>query len=170
MSTPRLAALWAAFPDHKKYPTMGDLYRALGGVAERNINARGFGERGNTCASRLSVAFNKSGAPIDTATASAAGATTIGTADGSRIIYRVAEFRRYLVRAFGQPAADNVNPYDSAFKGKRGIVAFTVNWADASGHIALWNGASYREPDHDNYSAYVSGAARTSRGEFWELR
>jgi hypothetical protein len=151
------------------FPTMGDLYRSLGGTAERNIASPGFGERGNTCASRLSVAFNKGGAPISAATARTAGAGTVGAADGSRIIYRVAEFRNYLVRVLGRPTVDNASPYDSAFRGRRGIVAFTVNWTDASGHIALWNGTAYREPEHDNYATYVSGTARTSRGEFWEL-
>ena len=56
---------------------------------------------------------------------------------------------------------------------KKGIVAFSVNWGNATGHIALWNGAAYREPNHDNYSTYVNTAdpkIHTSRGEFWELR
>ncbi len=169
MSKPVLSKLWKAFPDHPTFPTLEDLYTHLGGTAERNIHAPGFSPRGNTCASRLSVAFNRGGSPIAQATARAAGATTIGAADGSRIIFRVSEFRNYLIRLLGRPASDNISPYDSAFRGKRGIVAFTVNWSDATGHIALWDGRSYREPAHDNYSSYVSGNARTSLGEFWEL-
>lgn len=169
MPKPSLRRLWTAFPDHVRYPTLSDLYTALGGTAARNINAPGFGPRGNTCASRLSVAFNNGGSPIGAASARAAGADTIGTANGARIIYRVSEFRRYLLRVLGEPIVDSASPYDSAFRGKRGIIAFSVNWADATGHIALWDGTSYREPSHDNYATYVNGAARTSRGEFWEL-
>lgn len=164
--------LWIAFPDHIRFPTLADLYSWLGGAAAKNIDAPGFGANGNTCASRLSVAFNRGGAPITAAAAAAAGARTVGTADGSRIIYQVAGFRNYLVRTLGRPTIDQTSPYDDAFRGRKGTVAFSVNWAGASGHIALWDGTTYREPTHDNYSAYVSSEdqrVRTSLGEFWEL-
>ncbi|MBB3880601.1 T6SS effector amidase Tae4 family protein [Sphingomonas pseudosanguinis] len=169
MAKPVLAKIWSAFPDHEAYPSLRDLYSHLGGAAARNIEAPGFGPNGNTCASRLSVAFNKGGAPINAVIARAAGAQTLGVADGARIIFRVTEFRAYLLRLLGKPLVDNASPYDSAFRGKRGIVAFTVNWSDASGHIALWDGVRYREPGHDNYATYTNGSAKTSRGEFWEL-
>jgi len=162
---PALSDLWKNFPDHDKYPTLQDLYTWLGGAAAKNINSTGFGPNGNTCASRLSVAFNKSGAKI----VGLSGIQTLGTADGSRIIFRVSEFRTYLIQTFGKPTVDNASPYDGAFAGKRGIIAFTVNWANATGHIALWNGSSYREPTHDNYATYVDGTLHTSKGEFWEL-
>lgn len=166
---PSLSDLWSAFPDHVKYPDLKDLYTWLGGTAAKNIASPGFGPKGNTCASRLSVAFNKARAPITKAAAGVAGAQTLGTADGSLIIFRVSEFRKYLLHTLGKPTIDNTSPFDSDFKGKRGIIAFAVNWADASGHIALWNGGEYREPIHDNYAAYVNGHVKTSRGEFWEL-
>jgi hypothetical protein len=144
----------------------------LGGTAAKNINAPGFGPLGNTCASRMSVAFNKAGAPINAVVANAAGAKTIGAKDGTRIIFQVSGFRSYLLKTLGKPTLDNTTPYDDAFRGKSGVVAFSVNWQGATGHIALYNGAVYREPSHDNYSAYVDAAypqVRTSRGEFWEL-
>lgn len=172
MTKPNFHFLWREFPDHRKYASLKDLYTALGGAAERNIDLPGFGANGNTCASRLSVAFNKSGAPVNTALASVVGANTLGTADGSRIIYRVADFRNYLLKTLGKPAVDATSPYDDAFKGRTGIIAFSVNWQGASGHIALWNGHSYREPGHDNYSTYVNAALpniKTSLGEFWEI-
>lgn len=165
---PSLSALWAAFPDHSRYPTLRDLYLALGGQAAQNIERPGFGSTGNTCASRLSVAFNRGGAPITRASASAAYATTLGTADGGRIIFRVREFRNYLIQAFGKPATDSASPYDDSFRFKRGIIAFTVNWSDASGHIALFDRGVYREA-HDNYATFSNGVAHTSKGEFWEL-
>ena len=169
---PTLQKLWTAFPDHVSYPTLKDLYTMLGGVAAKNIYGPGFGPAGNTCASRLSVAFNKAGAPISSVNATAAHALTISAADGSRIIYRVADFRNYLLSTLGKPSIDNTSPYDDAFRGKKGIIAFSVNWNNASGHIALWNGSTYREPDHDNYATYVNPVnpnVKTSRGEFWEL-
>jgi len=169
---PTLAKLWAAFPDHVRYPTMKDLYTMLGGAAAKNINSAGFGPNGNTCASRLSVAFNEAGAPINATIAAAVGAPTLGTADGSRIIFRVSALRSYLLRTLGRPSFDTTTPYDSAFRGKRGIIAFVVNWRDASGHIALWNGTTYREPDHDDFSTFVDPivpGVRTTRAEFWAL-
>ena len=172
MIKPNFQKLWLEFPDHTKYPSMKDLYTALGGVAEKNINAPGFGPNGNTCASRLSVAFNKTESPISTALANTAGVQTIGTADGSRIIYRVSDFRKYLLKVFGNPTYDDASPYDSEFRHRKGIIAFSVNWEGATGHIALWNGFAYREPDHDNYATYVHSAfpnIKTTRGEFWGI-
>lgn len=63
-------------------------------------------------------------------------------------------------------------PYDDAFSGRKGIIAFSVNWAGATGHVALWNGKTYREPAYDDYSTYVNAtrpAIKTTLGEFWEL-
>jgi len=172
MIKPNFQRLWLSFPDHVKYRTLEDLYTALGGAAEKNINVPGFGPNGNTCASRLSVAFNKGGAPINTALANSVGATTLGTRGGSRIIFRVRDFRNYLHKVLGAPTIDNTSPYDDAFRNRKGIIAFSVNWQGATGHMALWNGVTYREPSYDNYSTYVNSThmnIRTSRGEFWEL-
>jgi len=169
---PSLQKLWAAFPDHIRYPTLKDLYTMLGGAATKNIDAPGFGPNGNTCASRLSVAFNNGGNPIELAAATVAHAQTFPAADGSRIIFRVADFRSYLLRTLGKPQIDDTSPFDHAFLRKKGIIAFSVNWQGATGHIALWNGTSYREPSHDNYATYVNATypnVRTSRGELWEL-
>ncbi len=172
MIKPNFQMLWQHFPDHIQYSSLKDLYTALGGAVEKNIHARGFGPEGNTCASRMSVAFNKAGAPIDIGMAKTCGAETLGTADGSRIIFRVSDLRKYLVAALGQPSNDKISPYDDAFRGRKGIIAFSVNWQGATGHIALWNGLAYREPSHDDYSTYINASdpnVKTSLGEFWEL-
>jgi len=169
---PSFYQLWSLFPRHSQHSTLKDLFTALGGAAAKNINAPGFGEKGNTCAARLSIAFNKAGAPILESVANAAGARTVGAADGTRIIFGVADFRRYLLHTLGTPSIDGTRPLDDTYQGRTGIVAFRVNWSDASGHIALWNGRAYREPTHDNYAAYIhpkDPTIRTSRTEFWEL-
>jgi len=170
---PGFQRVWEEFPDHVKYPTMGDLYRALGGNAKQNINAPGFGENGNACASRLSVAFNRAGAPISTAITKSKQIDTLGTADGSRIIFRVADFRKYLVSLLGNPVVDDTRPYGDAFNGKTGIIAFSVKgWQGATGHIALWDGSVYREPYYDDYASYVDSDnqnVRTVLAEFWRL-
>jgi hypothetical protein len=169
---PILQKLWAAFPDHNSYPTLEDLYTMLGGQAKKNINEPGFGPNGNTCASRLSVAFNKGGAPISLADATGAHAATITAADRSLIIYRVVDFRNYLLQTLGKPKIDSASPFDTAFRDRKGIIAFSVNWSGATGHIALWNGTTYREPYHDNYATYIDTSnphVRTRLGELWEL-
>ncbi len=173
MIKPNFHLLWQHFPDHRRYKSMKDLYTELGGTAEKNIHLPGFGPNGNTCASRLSMAFNKAGSPINAALASTAGARTLGTKDGSRIIYGVADFREYLLKLLGKPTVDKTKPYDDLFQGRRGIIAFSINWRGATGHIALWNGVNYREPDYDDYSIYSEAGnpgIRTSRGEFWDLQ
>jgi hypothetical protein len=144
---------------------MKDLYTMLGGQAELNINESGFGPNGNTCASRLSVAFNKSGSRIY----SGEGIKTLGTHGGSRIIYKISSFRVFLHKLLGKPVSDKTPPFNDAFAGKKGIIAFTINFTGATGHIALWNGKEFREPAYDSYESYVNGTVHTSLGEFWEL-
>ncbi|MDO5668348.1 MAG: T6SS effector amidase Tae4 family protein [Alcaligenaceae bacterium] len=173
MSKPNFMSIWNAFPDHLKYPTMKDLFTHLGGQAERNINVPGFGPNGNTCASRLSIAFNKSGWPINTAIAASVGARTLRAEDGSRIIYGVKDLELYLAKILGKPnTPDTTIPFDSDIKGKRGIIVFRVNWNDATGHIALFNGHTYREPRYDDYSRYINQnnpSIRTQQSIFWEF-
>lgn len=165
MNKPKFSDLWANFPDHDKYASLEELYTWLGGAAAENINEDGFGPNGNTCASRMSVALNKSGAKI----VPIPGVSTLGTADGSRIIFRVEELRLYLIHIFGEPLIDDTSPYNGDFVGKKGILAFTIDFDDASGHIPLWDGVKFREPEHDDYSTFVEGKVRTSKGELWEF-
>jgi hypothetical protein len=170
---PSFQSLRDNFPNHSKYRSLKDLYDELGGTAEKNIYAPGFGPDGNTCASRMSVAFNRAEVPINKGIAIVAGARTVSAADGSLIIYAVADFRKYLFKALGQPLIDKTSPYDDAFLGRRGIIAFSVNWKGATGHIALLDNGRYYEPDYDNYSTYINPNnpnIKTSLGEFWELR
>lgn len=94
-------------------------------------------------------------------------AQTLTAGDGTLIIFRISEFRKYLIRALGEPKLDKTSPYDDVFQHKKGIVAFSVHWANATGHIALWNGATYREPSHDNYATHIDPTnpkVRTSLG------
>jgi|EndMetStandDraft_2_1072991.scaffolds.fasta_scaffold519266_1 hypothetical protein len=173
MQKPSFSALWSHFPDHNRYPTLKDLYEHIGGNAERNIYQRGFGPKGNTCASRISVALNGTSTPINPALVPRD--KRLSTADGHYIIFSVTQLRSYLLTTLGKPQIDRASPYDDSFRGKKGIIAFSVNWGDATGHVALFNGQSYREPVHDNYATYfvprtpTSREVATYRGEFWEL-
>lgn len=173
MSRPSFSAAWKNFPDHIDYPTLKDLYEHLGGNAERNIYQPGFGPQGNTCASRMSVALNAAGAPIQPALVPVN--KRLSTKNGQHIIFNVTALRQYLFATLGKPQLDTTRPFDDSFKRKKGIVAFGVNWDGATGHIALFDGMTYREPRHDSFGSYVAprtaGAREvaTYRGEFWEL-
>src|SRR4051812_38998469 len=125
---PKLDKLWAAFPDHKQYPTLKDLFTWIGGNAVLNIDEPGFGANGNTCAARLSVAFNKGGYPITRNMINATGVATLGASDKSRVLFRVSDFRKLLGHQFGKPVVDKSFPFGDSFKGKKGIVAFTINF------------------------------------------
>lgn len=170
MAKPKFDLMWAGFPTKLQYPYLKDLFTHLGGAAERNINAPGFGPKGNTCAARMSVALQAGGVMIT----SGAGIRTVGTASGKRIIFGVADMRRFLQRELGNPARDVTLPFDSDFTRRRGIIAFGVTgWGDATGHIALFDKGTYRDVG-DNYASYSAVASngaimRTVVGEFWEL-
>lgn len=47
---------------------------------------------------------------------------------------------KYLKGHFGKPDKVIKKPKASDFKGVKGILVFTVNWRDATGHVTLWNG------------------------------
>lgn len=168
MTKPNFDLMWAGFPTRLDYGNLEALFTHLGGAAAKNINAPGFGPNGNTCAARMSVALKAGGVMIT----SGAGITTLGTADGSRIIFRVREMRIFLERLLGKPERDVTLPFDSDFAARRGIISFGVEgWSDATGHIALIDKGVYREVS-DNYATLTAGpggGARTVVGEFWEI-
>lgn len=170
MAKPKFDLMWAGFPTKLEYPYLKDLFTHLGGTAERNIYVDGFGPKGNTCAARMSVALQAGGVMIS----GGAGIRTIGTASGKRIIYGVADMRRFLERELGKPERDVTLPFDSDFAKRRGIISFGVTgWNNASGHIALIDKGTYRDVG-DNYASYseVAGDGTTMRtvvGEFWDL-
>lgn len=169
MLVPDFFKLWDAFPTHNAYPTMGSLYGKLGGGAAVAIEWEGFGEHGNTCASRLSVALNEGGYPIHASVCANLDISTLKAADSSHIIFRVRDFRRYLFELYGRPDLDDVPPCDDLFLGQRGIVAFKVQgWTDATGHIALYDGASYREAEHDDVPLIYPNVTIVHT-EFWQL-
>jgi len=43
MNKPNFHRLWLAFPDHSKYPSLKDLYTALGGASEKTSICRVLG-------------------------------------------------------------------------------------------------------------------------------
>jgi hypothetical protein len=96
-------------------------------------------------------AFNYSGAPISADISRHLRLNPLVGADKHLYLFRVSEFRRYIERTLGAAPARATSGFNSAFSGRRGIVAFTVKgWSDASGHIAVWDGSQFEE-EHDDY-------------------
>lgn len=151
MAKPSFAMMWQAFPDHIKYPTLRDLHTFIGGSLITNIDVPGFGEKGNTCAVRMSRALNYGNLSVSAKLTNSLGIPTMTGADGKLYIFRVRQLKTYLHSALGVAPSKVSTDFDQAFAGKQGIVAFdVVGWNDASGHVALWDGATFRE-QHDDY-------------------
>lgn len=169
MAKPNFKLMWAGFPTRLEYRDLEALFTHLGGAAAKNIDAPGFGRTGNTCAARLSVALQAGGVMIS----GGGGIRTVGTANGKRIIFAVADMRRFLEREFGKPKRDVTVPFHSDFLKRQGIIAFGVEgWSDATGHIALFDKGIYRDIGDDKYhsmTAARTGGPRTVVGEFWEI-
>lgn len=151
MSTPKFTMLWQNFPDHDKYPTLKELHKFIGGTLEKNIGTPGFPANGNTCAVRMSRALNYSFFPISSKVAKNLKIETMTGADGKLYIFRVRNLKTYLQQELDITPSRVTKNFATAFSGKRGIVCFDISgWSDASGHIALWDGSSFRET-HDDY-------------------
>ena len=119
-------------------PDSGKVKKEIGGKVDA-------GWIGNTCAIRLSKAFNYADAPIPK---SHSELNVVSGADGKWYAYRVREFRKFLESVYGAPAIVKKKTSSGLitkndFNGKRGIICFEVKgWNDATGHLTLWNGMS----------------------------
>lgn len=164
MAQPNFNLLWSNFPDHARYPTLTELFTAIGGGLARNINVPGFGPNGNTCAARMSYALNHSDMPIDLKLVKSLGLNALIGADKKPYLFRVSELRTYLARSLGVTPERVKKDFDTAFAGKQGIVAFSVTgWSDASGHVALWDGSSFKEPKYDDFRGLRDDPATAAR-------
>ncbi|MCH9680571.1 MAG: peptidoglycan-binding protein [Deltaproteobacteria bacterium] len=139
------------------FDKMWDAYPNPGGTAEEakhTIGGRAVSALiDNTCVLRLSRAFNYSGNRIPRSSSDEI--TTIRGGDGLHYALRVREFTRYMKRKYGRPDLEHTypdpggGPIPSEFKGRQGVIIFDVRgWADATGHVDLWNGTKCR---HNGY-------------------
>lgn len=152
MAIPNFNLMWEQFPDHDRYPDLVTLFTFIGGQLAKNINVPGFGPNGNTCAVRMSRAFNYGEMPISAKTVKLLHLNPLVGDDKRLYLFRVSEMRTYIAKSVGAAPITVTKNFDTAFGGKRGIVAFTVEgWSDASGHLALWNGSEFLEPKHDDF-------------------
>lgn len=152
MAQPNFKMMWDAFPDHSLYPNLRVLFKFIGGTLINNIDVPGFGENGNTCAVRMSRALNYGNLPISAKLVKSLKIDKMTGSDGKLYIFRVSDLKTYLKTALGGTPITVIKDFAKAFLNKKGIVAFEVKgWTDASGHLALWDGSAFREPEHDDY-------------------
>lgn len=164
MAKPDFDLMWSNFPDHVKYPSLDVLFNHIGGQLSRNVGLPGFSRNGNTCAVRMSRALNYGTMPLSRKVIAALGLHTLTGDDGKLYLFRVRELNTYLSNAIGITPQTITKGFSTSFSGTRGIVAFTVEgWSDATGHIALWDGTSYKEPTFDDFRALRDNPATTRR-------
>ncbi|MCC6492600.1 MAG: type VI secretion system amidase effector protein Tae4 [Pirellulales bacterium] len=135
---PTWLQFWNAYPDYRTYPDSAAVKKEIGGGVDAAYIT-------NTCAIRLSRGLNESGVPIP---GNFAGLAKVKGADGKYYALRVAEMRKWLPQALGNPDFDLTKKKGDAFdKSKiaamKGIIAFDIQFSDATGHLDAWDGTSF---------------------------
>ena len=133
-SLPPAGLLWANYPaDHDPEAVK----RMIGG----RVNLPWIT---NTCAIRMSYAFNHAGSPIPKHHPSL---STVQGDDGYWYAFRVRELRRYLEQEF--KPADVTGTSEREFQGHKGVIMFDVaGWSNATGHFDVWDGAQTRYAEY----------------------
>ncbi len=139
---PRFDPLWQSYPGEGS--TADDVKRLIGGA----VNASWIR---NTCAIRLSRALNYAGQPIPHGRLLKNGRflSVVSGADKLHYSYRLSEIKQYIFEEYGpaqiSETAEPSNVPKEAFLGQKGIIVFDVkDFADATGHIDIWNGERAR--------------------------
>lgn len=133
---PTFAALKNGYPKEDR----ATLFRALGGqwpsliADERNYR--------NTCALRMSVALTRAGVAIPAQYREAI------QGDGTPLVLKVATMAKLVTALRGEPTwGMSKNPGTTIraadLPGSSGILAYHVQWSDASGHVDLWTGRGF---------------------------
>ena len=150
---PAWSPLWNEYPDYLGY-TSEEVRRMIGG----QVNAAWLT---NTCAIRLSRTLNYNDLKLP---ASFPDFHYVLGADGLRYCYRVREIRRWLMHKIGKPQFEKkkkVNePFDKAqLASLKGIIGFDIHFADATGHLDLWDGRIFSS-EHRMSRDYWSSATK----------
>lgn len=120
-------------PDYWKFPEPEMAQKFIGGDArDRDIT--------NTCTIRLSYAMNGAGAPVPRVWDDI---TNRRGKNRKYLIIRVKNFRTWMEHTFGKPDYDFQKKAGVAFdrsqiQGREGVIAFQIDFKDATGHFDLW--------------------------------
>jgi hypothetical protein len=147
------SSLWNEYPDYINYTSKQVKQEIGGAVADDWIT--------NTCAIRLSRTLNYNGVPVP---GNFSGMSTVKGGDGKRYAFRVREIDRWMHTALGKPDFEIAKKENAAFdkttlSGSKGIIGFNIRFADATGHLDLWDGSRFSS-EHATSRDYWTAAAK----------
>lgn len=135
----------------------------IGGNVQKNIDAQIFQ---NACPIRMSYVLNATGFPI----AKGAGYETVSGSDKRLYLFRVNDMMDYLGRAFGKPDKTVRAPHVSDFANMKGIIVIKGHgWANARGHVTLWDGTRCSDSCHLMYDP-ENGPFVPETASLWVLK
>ncbi|WZP00680.1 type VI secretion system amidase effector protein Tae4 [Isosphaeraceae bacterium EP7] len=154
------AKFWAEYPDYGTSPDSAAVKAEIGGEVDAAWIV-------NTCAVRMSRGLNYGGVPLPS---KFAGLLTLKGADGKRYALRVAEMRKWLPTSLGAASFNLTKKAGEAFDktqiaAMKGIIAFDIQFADATGHLDAWDGSSFSS-EYKNTKDYWTLATRVT---LWKL-
>ena len=119
----------------------------IGGKVKVNIDS---GEFANACPIRISYLLNYGGVAVPGPTAAEKlEIAVVSGADHKWYMFRVKDAMKLLGSKFGVADKTVKNPKRSDFAGTKGIMAIVGHgWTDATGHITLWDGATFSDKNH----------------------
>jgi len=135
---PMFLTMWHHFITIYGDGSVSSVGKNIGGKVQYNIE---LGEKdpkagfSNACAIRMSYSLHNSGVSINKGVWK-----TVSGGDKKQYIYRVSDMIKYLNQTFGKPDKTFRNPKPIDFADLKGILVFSVQWSDASGHATLWDG------------------------------
>jgi hypothetical protein len=135
---PTWSQFWGQYPDYRTDPDSATVKKDIGGAVDADWIV-------NTCAIRMSRGLNYSGVPVP---ANFTGLLTVKGGDAKRYALRVAEVRKWLPHVFDKPDFDKAKKTGDAFDQTtlaelKGIIAFDIHFADATGHLDAWDGTVF---------------------------
>jgi hypothetical protein len=156
---PTWSKFWFEYPDYGTYPDSATVKKDIGGGVDAAYIT-------NTCAVRLSRGLNYSGTPIP---ANFSGLMKVKGGDGKYYALRVAEMRKWLPQALGTPDVDLTKKKGDAFDksaiaNMSGVIAFDIQFSDATGHLDAWNGSTFSS--EYKTSDYWTSATRITLWKF----
>lgn len=105
----------------------------------------------NCCAVRMSYAFNKAGIKIPYIKEQ----TVSGEGKKDWYIFRVRIFKKFLDEKNYTKHTTKEKSLEE-FKDKKGVIVFDVDWADATGHVDLFNGSVVEGKDYTNVAKSIT--------------
>lgn len=162
---PAFSQAWQAFMTVSV--PVKELGRKIGGMVQKNTDLDPkLGGFENACAIRMSYVLNMTGFPMSKGNSY----KTVSGADGRQYMYRVIEMMAYLEKTFGKPDNSVRAPKTTDFTGVQGIIVVKgQGWANAVGHITLWDGSKCSDRCH-LMSDPDNGPFVPDIGSIWALR